>query len=324
MKIWLGIIGRALLEFFIILLLISIAAGIAQSIGLPAGGMRSIYMTAASAALSLAPLAALITLFLAFFSFELAKGSRVLSWLGLLLLGCLLFSLGIGLRQVPPIRELAALPPGGSKVLRLIPAGTAVQQGRTAVLILSYEGAEGVDVVAVDFSSDYPRLVFAPRAQIDASAGEVEMQGRAYPAAQPDISPQDLVPEASTFAGTWIWDRLARLDSLLLSCAAAGGFLLLAIGLRFLCRISGWPLANALLAAAALAGLVLLDASLSGSEVLRTIESLLRRLGFPLWGAGGQAFPDTLVLASLEALLGLILGAVDIAASPRARRLVDG
>ena len=71
MKIWLGIIGRALIEFVIILALVSIAAGMAQSLGLPSGGMRFIYISAASAALSLSPLAALITLFLAFFAFAL-------------------------------------------------------------------------------------------------------------------------------------------------------------------------------------------------------------------------------------------------------------
>jgi len=324
MKIWLGIIGRALIEFVIILALVSIAAGIAQSLGIPSGGMRFIYISAATAALTLSPLAALITLFLAFFAFEQTRGRRLVSWLGLLFLGSLLFSLGIGLREVPLFRDVAAMTAGGSRTLRLIPPGTAVQQGHTAVLVSKFEGTEALEAAAVDFGSDYPRLAYTARGSIDQGTGEVDIQGRLYPAAQAELGPRDLVPEASLFAGSWIWDRLARLDSLLLCFAAAGGFLLLAIGLRFLCRITGWPLANALLAAAALAGLMILDAFLSGSEILAGAESLLRRLGLGFWGSRPRLFPDTLVLAGIEALLGLILGAIDIVASPRRRRLADG
>jgi hypothetical protein len=310
MKSWLGVIGRACLEFVIILILLSFAAGASTSVGLSSGGLQPVYIYAAEAALRLTPLAAVLTLFLAFFSFELRVRSHAASWLGLFCLGAILFSFGIGLRQAPLIRE-AATPPKAVRAGReLIPAAVAVQRGRTALWIGSYEGAEVVDAVAVDFGSDYPRLAYAPRASFYAKSGELEIQGKTYPAALPEALPVSLVPESSLFAGSWIWDRLASMDGapVWLVFSAAGGFLLLAIGFRFLCRISGWPLANVFLVAAGLAGLAILDALLSGPGPLAFLTSLAKRAGLPMEGP--------LLLASVEGTLGLLLGAIDIAAAP--------
>jgi len=320
MKVWLGVIGRACVEFSIILLLISIVAGISHSLVLPESGMRGVYGGAASAALTLAPLAALITLFLAFFSFQQRVETRIVAWLGLLLLGALLFSIGIGLRRLPIVHDAAILSGADVRVMQPLPIGIAVQQGREAVLIGSYAGGWATDAAAVDFGSDYPRLAYSTRADIDFLTGEMDIQGRLYPGALPRANPKDLVPEATLFAGAWIWDRLAGQDGLLVCFAAAGGFLLLAIGLSFLCRITGWPLANALLAAAALASLVLLDAWTSNSDFLQAVDSLFRRLGLPLWGATGKSFPGAIPLAVLEAFAGLVLSAIDLATAPRARR----
>jgi hypothetical protein len=312
MKSWLGVIGRACLEFAIILILISFAAGASASIALSSGG--SFYKDAAEAALGLAPLAALITLFLAFFSFELRIRSRAAGWLGLLFLGAMLLSLGIGLRRSPTIQDLVSSPRATGSVFRLMPPGVTVQQRRVALWIGSYEGAEAADAVAVDFGSDYPRLAYASRAPLDPSSGGLEIQGRSYKAALPAEGAVTLVPEASLFFGSWIWDRLASMDDspILPAFAVAGGFLLLAIGFRFLCRISSWPLANVFLAAAGLAGLAILDAVLSGPSPLGFIDSLARRAGL--------ALPDPLLLACVEGVLGLALGAIDIAAGPKARR----
>jgi hypothetical protein len=195
-----------------------------------------------------------------------------------------------------------------------MPSGVAVQQKRVALWIASYEGGEAADAVAVDFGSDYPRLAYVSRAPFDRASGDVEIQGRSYKAALPPEKAVSLVPEASLFAGSWIWDRLAAMDGspILPVLAAAGGFLLLAIGFRFLCRISGWPLANVFLAAAGLAGLVILDAALSGTVPLGFMASLAGRAGISL--------PGPLLLACVEGFLGLALGAIDIAAGPKVRR----
>jgi hypothetical protein len=317
MKVWLGVIGRACIEFAIILALISFAAGAGQSVGLLSAGVRAIHKASTAAALGLTPLAALLTLFLAFFSFELRVRSRPAGWLGLLVLGSLLFSLGIGLRSMPQLRAVAASDEGSSLAPRLVAPGRAAQQGRSTLWIGAFDGGEAVDAVAADFASDYPRLSYSPRAELIAASGEVDIQGRLFRAVLPRPQAQELVPEASLYLGSWIWDRLAAQDSLFMAFATAGGFLLLALGCRFLCRITGWPLANALLAAAGLAGLVVLDAALSGGAFTSMAESLLRRLGLP----PSALLKGPLLLALIEAFLGLVLGVADLAASPKTRRL---
>jgi len=317
MKVWLGVIGRACIEFSIILVLVSFSAGAAAFVSVPSGGMSAIYRTVAQAALDLVPLAAVLTLFFAFFSFETRVKSRAAGWLGLLCLGALLLSMGLGIRRLPLFRVEVANSSSEAVQARLIPAGTAAQRGRVAIWVGSYEDGEAVDAIAVDFGSDYPRLAYAPRASVDSATGEMEIQGRTYKPIMPEAGPMVLVPEASLFSGAWIWDRLSSMDEDPFgeAFAAAAGFLLLAIGFRFLCRITGWPLANALLAAAGLGGLVALDAALSGGALFGAIESLAARFGFPLGGP--------LLLASVEGLLGLVLCAADLAAAPRGKRRLD-
>ena len=315
MKVWLGVIGRACLEFVIILVLISFAAGASMSIGASADGFVAMYKNSVKSALDLVPLAAVFTLFLAFFSFELRVKSRAAGWLGLLLIGAVLLSFGLEIRRMPLFKGALATPTvGTAKVLRLVPAGMAVQQGRVAVWVASFADGEAREAVAVDFGSDYPRLVYSPLAQLDPSSGDMEIQGRNYRAALPPASPLPLVPEASFFSGAWIWDRLDSMDDapLLPVGCAAGGFLLLAIGFRFLCRVTAWPLANALLAAAGLAGLVALDAALSGGAAAGVFQGLASRLGLRL--------SAPILLACVEGIIGLALGAAEIAASPRRKR----
>ena len=314
MKVWLGVIGRACVEFAIILVLVSFASGAAVSVAAPSGGIRAVYDNSVSAALGLVPLAVILTLFLAFFSFELLVKSRAAGWLGLLLVGAVLFSGGIAARRAAFFLDAAE----GSRAavanpVRVIPAGSAIQQGRVVLWIGSIEGGEARKAVAVDFGSDYPRMAYAPRAVIDAS-GEMDIQGRMYAAAVPANRPVSLVPEASRFSGLWIWDRLAAMDDdpLLLVFATAGGFLFLAIGFRFLCRITRWPLANAILSAAGLAGLAALDAVLAGRTVTGVFETFATRTGLPLSGP--------LLLAAIECLIGLALAAADLASAPRGKK----
>jgi hypothetical protein len=319
MKAWLGVIGRACIEFAIILVLASFAAGAAKTVVLPTGDIRTIAESAIQSALGLAPLAAVLTLFLAFFSFESRIPSRFAGWIGLLVLGAILVSAGIGARRIPLLRSSvlggralsAAI--AAAKNPRLIPAGSAVQRGRVALWIGSYAGNEGLDAVAVDFGADTPRLAYAPRADIDPSTGDTEIQGRSYGAALPPPHPLSLVPEASIFSGAWIWDRLAGMDAdpLLLALATGGGFLLLAVGFRFLCAISPWPLANALFAVAGLAGLLALDAVLAGAPARQGMDLLSGKLGLPLRGP--------LLLACLEGLVGILLAIADLAAASRGK-----
>jgi hypothetical protein len=317
MKAWLGVVGRACIEFVIILILISFTAGASSSIVASNGGARVVAINACKAALDLVPLAALLTLFLAFFPFERRIKSRAAGWLGLVVLGFMLFSFGIGIRRAPLLRELASASEGTKQELRLQAAGTMNQSGRSVLWVGSYEGGEAADVVDVDFGSDYPRLVYASRAPLDVSNGAVDIQGRICSAALPNAKPLALFPEASVYEGSWFWDRLAAMDgaSLLFVFASIGGFILLAVGCRFLCRITLWPLANAIIAAAALVALVALDATLSGPDMLGFISSLAGRCGLVL--------PEGLLLAALEALIGLALSVIDFVLAPKRRGGLD-
>lgn len=311
MKSWLGVVGRACLEFAIILVLISFAAGVSASIPVSAGGLRLVYKDAFRAALDLVPLAALLTLFLAFFSFELRIKSRAAGLLGLVFLGLILFSAGIGLRRLPLLRELASVSVEAKPELRLQEAGLANQVGDSVLWIGSYSGGEAIDAVSVDFASDYPRLAYSSRAPLDLASGAIDVQGRSSSAALAEAEAPALVPEAAVFAGSWFWDRLASMDAepLYLAFASVGGFLLLALACRFLCRLTLWPLANAILAAAGLVGLVALDALLSGPDFLGLAAGLSARLGLFV--------PDKFLLPSIEGLVGLLVCAIDLAAAYR-------
>jgi hypothetical protein len=318
MKSWLGVIGRACLEFFLIVVLISFVAGASNSLSATSGGFSILTSSAARAALDLVPLAVILTLFLAFFSFELRVKSRAAGWFGLVVLGAVLASGGIGLRRLPPVRDfLQASSASANAEAKLIEPGTAVQSGRVALWIGSYDGAEAVDAVAADFGSDYPRLAYAQRAPLDRVSGLVELQGKGYSAVVQPPRAFSLAPEAAFFSGSWIWERIAALDrdSLYLALGAAGGFLLLAVGFRFLCRITGWPLANALVGATGLAGLAILDAWLAGGSVSGQLSSFLTGLGLRL--------PLPLQIGCVEGALGLLLGAADLATTATKRRRRD-
>jgi hypothetical protein len=311
MKSWLGVVGRACIEFIIILILLSFAAGASTAVGLKGGDPRPLYVYAGWAAIGLMPLAALLTLFLAFFSFEFRLRNRIAGWLGLVFLGSLLFTFGIGLRRAPVIRDALSPPKAAKAPVQLIPPALAMQRGRVALWIGSYGEGVANDAVAVDFLSDYPRLAYSPKASLSTKTGEVDIQGRYYSAVRPEPPSIYLVPESSMFDGSWIWDRLASMDSEPASraLAVAGGFLLLAVGFRFLCRITGWPLANVFLAAAGLVGVAVLDAVLSGPGVLSFLEALAKSAGLRLGGP--------LLLASVEGAAGLLLGLADVAAGGR-------
>lgn len=308
MKTWLGVIGRAFIEFLLILILLSAAVGAMLSLDT---GIRNFLAYMASAALDLVPLAVSLTIFLAFFDFELKIRSRLAGWFGLLILGGLLMAAGIQARRMDFIKESLPLPVAASKAPAPIPAGLASTKAGVVLWYREMASGDALDAVAVDFGSDYPRMAYSSRAFFDPSSGLVEIGGRSYDATSPAPAPIRLVPEASVFAGAWIWDRLAAMDRepVLDVLAAAGGFILLVLGFRFLCRITGWPLANAILAAAGFVGIVVLDAVLSGPAAQKVVVGLARDLGLNL--------RPLYLLAALEGAAGLLLGLADLVAAPR-------
>jgi hypothetical protein len=310
MRNWLGVIGRACIEFLLILFLLAASSGAMLSLDT---GLYNFVAYMAIAAFDLIPLAAALTLFLAFFSFEQRIRSRLAGWLGLLILGSLLMAVGIQLRRIDVIKQSIPVPTTVSQTPRPSPAGISVTKSGVVLWYKEIRGGDLIDAVAVDFSSDYPRMAYSARSFFDPATGTAEIAGRSYTATRPAPAPIRLVPEASVFAGAWIWDRLAAMDRepILHVFAAAGGFILLVLGFRFLCRMTGWPLVNAVLAAAGFVGIIVLDAVLSGSAVQKVIIGIARELGI--------ALPPIILLAALEGSVGLLLGFMDIAVAPRRR-----
>jgi hypothetical protein len=308
MRTWLGVLGRACIEFFLILLLLSAAVGAMLSLDT---GIQNLLAYMAGAALDLVPLAVSLTLFLAFFDFELRIRSRIAGWLGLLILGGLLMAAGIQLRRMDFIKENLPVPVAASAAPRPSPPGLTTTKAGVALWYRDMASGDVLDAVAVDFSSDFPRMAYSSRSFFDPASGLIEIGGRSYDATRPAPGPIRLVPEASAFAGSWIWDRLAAMDRapVLDVLAAAGGFILLVLGFRFLCRITPWPLANAILAAAGFVGIVVLDAVLSGAGAQKVITGVSRDLGLSL--------TPVYLLAGLEGAVGLLLGLADLAAAPR-------
>lgn len=310
MRNWLGVIGRACIEFLLILFLLAASAGAMLSLDT---GLYNFFAYMATAAFDLYPLAVALTLFLAFFSYEQRIRSRLAGWLGLLILGSLLMAVGIQVRRIDVIKQSLPAPKTVSQSPRLAPAGVSLVKSGVVLWYKEIQSGDLIDAVAVDFSSEYPRMSYSSRSFVDPGTGIVEIAGRTYTATKPAEAPIRLVPEASVFAGAWFWDRLATMDKepILHVFAAAGGFVLLILGFRFLCRVTGWPLVNAVLAAAGFVGIVMLDAVLSGPTAQKMIGGIARELGIVL--------PPLLLLAALEVSFGLLLGFIDLAIAPRRR-----
>ncbi len=314
MRTWLGVMGRACIEFLLILLLLSVSVGAMLSLDT---GIQNLAAYSSAAALDLIPLAAALTLFLAFFSFEHRIQSRLAGWLGLLVLGAFLMAGGLVLRRMEFIKQSLPTPVAVSQSPLPNHPGISSSKANISFWYKEMSGGDLIDVVAVDFGSDYPRMSYSSRSFFDPDSGLMEIAGRTYNAARPLPAPIRLVPEASAFAGAWIWDRLAMMgnEPLLQVLAAAGGFILLLLGFRFLCRVTGWPLANAVLAAAGFVGIVVLDALLAGAAAQKAISGIARELGI--------ALPPALLLAGLEGGVGFLLALADLAAAPRRGRASD-
>jgi len=322
MKVWFGVIGRACLEFLVILCFISIVAGASASLAAETTTGRALFREACAAMPAMLPPVASAALFLSFFSFERRVRSRILGWVGTLLIGILLFGGGIAFRHLPILQRVAQ-PTHASASRPLQAAGRGIKHGDSLLWYRSVEGSDVTDAVAADFGSPYPRLVYERSAPL--RDGSVDVGGRLYTATMPPSDSTALLPEASYYGGAWIWERLAAPDGsrLFLAAIASAGFLVLAAGFRFLARITRWPLANAFFAFAGFMGLFLLDASLASPTAVAILVSFAGPLADTAagWvGAAGPAASAAILVAAVEGLVGLVLAAVDLAIAPAERR----
>jgi len=304
MKTWLGVLGRAAVEFLLALLLLGLAGALSSSL----------VAAAASTMLAYLPLAGLVALLLSFFTVEFQIEGRLPGLLALLLISLIPLAGFIYLERLPIAQSLR--PTTALASSRPLPAraGTTIERDGMAAWIGSWEGNSAKALVTADFRTPPPHLRFSPRAVYSPEKGTITIGTANFPASMEPLRPVDLVPEASVLAPWLIWSRLTdRTDlSLLFLLATAAGFGVLASALRIFARLTAWPLANAFLAVAGLAGLLVIDALMSTPEAFRFTTTLFSRLRI------GIAPP--LILPLLEGGLGLFIALMDLLVPPGHRR----
>jgi hypothetical protein len=309
MKPWLRAIGRACIEFPILLVLMAFISGLSTSLSSFRIESSSFALNIGLSALELMPFAVVITLFLSFFSFDSTVRSRSFGYLGLLLIGALGLAGEIALNKIP-LAESALQNGAAQSAAELPPPSVAYNNEGTALWYRSVQGDTVTDVVAIDFSAPFPRLKYGKAGVFDSKYGTVTVDRHNYWLAPKAVADGSLFPEAAPFEGSLIWDRLASLAEAPLARAAiaAGGFLILVLGFRFIARLTAWPLANAMLAISAVVGLLAGDAALSGLGAV-PISVALSRVGVTLDAQSA--------VAAVESILGLLLIGLDLLLAPR-------
>ena len=312
MKAWFGVLGRSCLEFLLILALVALVAGASASVSMLPVRFASLLTFARGALLDLIPLAAATALFLSLFSFERRVPSRLAGWLGAILLGCALFSGDLAARRFPVIHEIVASEAAATldspAHAGLQAPGLAHEQDGLFIWYRTVEGGQALDVAFLDSAQANPKLHYAARTPLDADKAELLLGDTRYSVAPPSRKAEPLAPEVDRFSDHWLWIRLPSLDAypLFVAAVAAAGFVLLAAGFRFFARLTRWPLANAFFGSAGFLGLLILDASLASPTATSLASSLAGR-------AGLSDTAPALIQAAVEATLGLLLGAADLA-----------
>ncbi len=302
MKAWLGAAGRLLFDYALLL-----ALAVALEVG--ASGLSGLF-GALTAALRLFPLAIAAALMLGVFSFERRLRSRVLGFLSLVLLGTGLFTGGLALRR--------ALAPPEAAAERPLPTGLAVESGGLIYYARSYEqvaqGRVAREAIAYDAHAAFPRLVYAHEASLVDGGGLAVVEGRRYPVRARADTASPLIPALPEFSVHSLAQRLAALDALPLSLAAAGAacFALLVVGFCSFARFPAWPLFGLFVGVAGLACALILDAALAGPAVAAVGDFALRRLGL------GE-LPAPLIAALCEGALGFLVGFAGLFAPRRGK-----
>lgn len=302
MKQWLGSLSRASVEFFVALLLVGGSGALEASLRAQTPQTVAIFREVVSSMLVYMPIAGLIALFLSYFTVESRVAGRFSKWLALALVALLPLLASVELERFPLSQELRREVRPGQALASRLPADRVLMRGALATWIGAWKGDTAIQLVGSDFSSPPPHLAYAPSANFDPSHGLVFVGGRSFPATIAPVERIELLPEAEALSHWWIWDRLADQGSLppVQALAVAAGFGLLAAGLRFMTRLSSWTLANAFLLAAALLGILVLDALAAKTEVRAFVEQFGGRIGLEL--------PYPLVVAAAEGGLGILGG----------------
>jgi len=304
MKNWFGAAGRFCADFLLVLILVVAIAALGGS---PAGTTADGLLVAAIAAgLRLFPIAVIAAVFLGFHAFERRTGKRFLSLLSVLVMG---FGVLVGfaeLRRLDLVPELRYGKPAAV-------SGMVVENGGSSLFVGRYEGSSAV--LALGYEADgegAPRLFYAPRAEYAPETGRVRIGSHVFEGREALEPAWRFLPSIPGLEGRRLDERLAGLDGLPLSLAliVAGGIAFLAAGLAGFASLPRWPLVGFFFGLAGVIVLVLLDAALMSPPALLLAGKLAAKLGL-------SKVPGILVVACLEAFLGLVFAILALAAGRR-------
>ncbi len=302
MKRWLAVFGKLILEFLMLLFLLSAAGAFAATLARPSAG--SLGLAFLERSLVEWPLALAFALTTGIVSFAGALGRSPRNLLFVALAGMVAASAGTILREM----NWPAMPPS-----RAFPvAGQAVEVGDRLASVSAIEGSRVRGLVTVDWSKARSRLSWLPSAPFDAIGSSALVgstrwslvpawEGVSSPLSTGILFIDDLGPPLARVEG----------EGLAVSWARALGFVFLCVGLGSFSLRFRLPVSALLVALAAALAAVAIDAS----SVATRLPSIIAA-----WTEGSFfAVDPRWVLPAAEALAGIAAAAIGLLAA-RGRR----
>ncbi|HUX39992.1 MAG TPA: hypothetical protein VMV83_02405 [Rectinemataceae bacterium] len=293
MKAWLSALGKLLLEFLMLLILLSAAGAFASTLDAPSFGAFGRAIIARS--LLDWPVALSLALTTGIISFAGARSATLRSLLSVALAGLVIAAAGTAARSLDwqPEPVPSAFPV----------AGQAVESGDRLASVSAIEAAKVRGLVTVDWAKAMPRLSWRATAPFDAASSSA-MAGSAR---------WSLVPvwekEESPISTGLPWldglrPPLAQVEDegLAKNLARAFGFVILCIGFGSLSLRFRLPISALIVAVLAALAAALLDATLFATRLPLLAASLQTSSGFEL--IAGWMIPGS------ETILGLVAATI--------------
>ena len=288
MKTWLSALAKLLVEFLILLALLSAAGAFAATLDAP--DAKALGRAALEQALAEWPLALALSLTTGIVSFAGARPRSLMSLLSVALVGMLIATAGMA------VRNLQWQAPARAQAFPL--SGQAVETGDRLASISAIEAARVGGLVTVDWSKAMPRLSWHASAPYDAASSSALVGSThwsllpAWEKAESPISTgisflDRMKPPLSSLEGEGLAARFARAIGFVLLCIGFGS-----ISLRF--RL---PVSSLLVAIVAGLAASLFDSSAIAARLPSIAASLLN---YPDFAIGAQW-----ILPGAEALAGL-------------------
>lgn len=290
MKAWLSALGKLLLEFLMLLILLSAAGAFASTLDAPSFG--ALGRAAIARSLLDWPVALSLALTTGIISFAGARPASLRSLLSVALAGLVIAAAGTAARgldwQTEPSPSVFPV------------AGQAVESGDRLASVSAIEAAKVRGLVTVDWAKAMPRLSWQASAPFDAASCSAQTGSTRWslvPVWEKEESPistglpwlDGLRPPLAQVVGESLANNLARAFGFVILCIGLGSF-----SLRFRLPINALIVAIAAALAAAL-----LDSTVFATRLPLLAASLQTSRGFEL--IAGWMIPGAEVIAGLAA-----------------------